>query len=262
MNPLMIIGALAGGASSVFQLIDGIKQRREANRLQERVVAAEGARPGYTRPEEAVRALTLAQQSYADPYMPGENRMLDRVSLSQNNALEAARLGGNPYASIGAAQGQADLANERIGIQSAQFRNEEENRLMNMLQMMGSYTDQEFQMNEFAPWADNYQRLLNEQRDKAQGAGQNIFQGLEGIGGIGMNLMMGRTGIGGGQSGGVDYDALQGILDKYGGGGGQGTGMMGATGTSATTMAGRIGGTQMASQLARTLQMMEMLNKI
>jgi hypothetical protein len=210
---LGIAAALSAG-SSIFQLITGAKQKKQANQLQQQLEALQNQRPEYSTPQEVLTATALSRQAFADPNMPGQGAMLDRASLSSQNAAAGAAAGGDPFGAAIAAQANLDRTNESIGAQSASFAENARINYQGQLGVLGQFRDQEYQMNEFAPWKDNYQYRLNEMRDLRQGGNQNIYGGIDGIGRVGLAALSGMSGMGG-QTG-ISAQDSAGILGRYG----------------------------------------------
>lgn len=208
--PLVLGGIAAAG--SLFNMITGIGQNQkskgflgEYNQLQEQ-------RPQYQTPEEAFRMLSLIEQQYADPTMPGQTQAVDRANQNFANTVQAGAQAGNPFAALAGAQAQADATSNNIATQAAGYQDQQRAQYMQALQMMSGYRDQEFQMNQFAPWADKTQMALNQYRDYRQAGNRNIASGIDGLSQIAL------AGMGfGNQSGGAgpDMSALQSIYQRY-----------------------------------------------
>lgn len=114
-------------------------------------------RPEYEIPAEDKAALALAKARAADPNMPGQQALEDRISLSTSNALAAGREGGNVQEVLPAIQSSENKANRELGIAAAEDQNRDLLNYQGALNQMGQRKDLEFQMNEFAPYAQNYQ---------------------------------------------------------------------------------------------------------
>lgn len=170
----MAIGAILGAAISaipaIMQTVEGTRQRRQGKQGLESL-----ERPTYQIPEALQRATQLSQQAYADPYMPGENRMLDQAGLSASNALQASILAGDGQGAITGIQANQQAAQQQIGVASAQRQLQDMTNLQQMLTMLSQAQDTQFQMNEFAPFAEQQQ----EYRDMFGAGMKNQFAGVK-----------------------------------------------------------------------------------
>jgi hypothetical protein len=134
-------------------------------------------RPKYEIPKSEREALAMAKLRAADPNMPGQQRAEDRAMLAEANAVRGAQDSGNAMEVIPAisAGTQGNLAD--ISAQSAQFQNQDLDRLDSALSRNAEYQDQEFQMNEFAPYAQKYelkQQLLGGGLENIAKAGEQF----------------------------------------------------------------------------------------
>lgn len=209
----LILGAAAAAAPAIFNLVTGIGQKNKAKRALDQYNQLQGERPQYSTPEEAYRILSMSQQAYADPNIPGQSVALDRNTQSMNNVIAASSQAGNPFAALVGAQAANNASNQDIFTQATAYKDQQRQQLFGALQTLGQYKDMEFQMNEFAPWADKTQMALNQYRDYRQAGNNNVKSGLEGIGGIGMALMGGPMGIGNPTT--PDQSQLQSIYQSY-----------------------------------------------
>lgn len=149
-------------------------------------------RPEYEIPESARQALAQARILQADKNMPGEQKALEQVGISSANATQAASQGGNVLEAISAIQGQQDRATQGVLARSEEDQRNDQNRLMQQLGIMSQYEDQKYQMNEFAPYAENQQ----ETRDLVGALSTNVsnalmHQGLKDAGGSGGGFIPG-----------------------------------------------------------------------
>lgn len=210
MDPFTLM-SIFGAVQSVFQLGTGISQQIQADKFRSEFEKLGKDRPKYSTPEEILNSLQLISQGFSDPRMAGQGRLEDLTGLNFANTVQAGVQGGDPFAVLSAAQGRADITSQEIQTRQAQMNEQERINLAQALNTVAGFKDQEWQMNEFAPWRDRYQFILNEYRDKLQAGGKNTFEGLGGLGQVGMTAMMG----GGGGSTPVDVNALMQILQKY-----------------------------------------------
>ncbi len=209
----LILGATAA-LGSVFNLVEGIGQKKKARKALAQYNNIQNERPEFQTPEEAMQILSMAYQDAASNNMPGLEVATDRNTQNLNNVIAASAQGGNPFATLVGAQAQANAGNQDLATASASFQDQQQEQLKAALQMIGGYKDMEFQMNEFAPWADKSQFALNEFRDNRQAGNQNVSSGLNGLSTIAMSML--SPGLGGSASGASPNMAgLQSIFSKY-----------------------------------------------
>lgn len=180
----------------------GASQRRQGQQMLDDAV-----RPEYQLPKEILVALNRASNRMGDARMPGETSMLGEVNQQFSNVMESASISGNPFAAIATAQANASKARRDIGDMSARFRFQEDMNIQSLLETIGKYRDQEFQMNEFAPYAEKVQRAS----DLIGAGAKNINTGmtditglasvLSGLGGSSFGSMLGSQEASGAYSG-------------------------------------------------------------
>lgn len=167
-------------------------------------------RPEYEIPDSAKQALAQARILQADQYMPGEQKAMDRAGVSSANAIRAAQESGNALESISGIQGQYDKTSQDILARSEADQRADHERLMQQLGLMSQYEDQKWQMNEFAPYAENQQ----ETRDLVGALSTNVSNAL---------LHQGLKGNSGGIVPGTENEAIEGLqptseeIGEYGG---------------------------------------------
>lgn len=211
MIPLAI-GGLMSMVPSAFKLIEGIRQRSEAKQGLEGLT-----RPEYQTPEEVQRMLNISQMRYADKFMPGMGTYMDRIEQQAANAFAQGSEAGNPFALISNIQANAGNQLANLGIQQSNFQLQNEQAYQQALMQMAGYKDQEWQMNEYAPYKEKY----TEYRDMFGAGTQNIYGGLDSLSAIGTGLL-GAFGNGGGMganAGGMgkslDADAIKSAMMNY-----------------------------------------------
>ena len=211
---MMIISALP----SLLQMGTGIGQQIQAGNLRKQLLEQDKNRPTYQTPEEAMNALQLVAQGFADPRMSGQGRLEDLSGLNLSQVVQAGVEGGNPFAMLSSGQGRADLTQQEIQARAGSMQEQERLNLAQAFNTMAGFKDQEWQMNEYAPWRDKYQFLLNEYRDKLTGGGQNTMAGASGLS---SSALAGGMMNGGG---GVNVDMLMKIFQSMSGGGSMSSG--------------------------------------
>ena len=208
--PLSILGGLTSAVPAAYQLFTGMKQQAQAGIGLSRL-----KRPEYNTPEEALRSMNVAQNRYADKFMPGQGAYTDRVEQQAANAFAQSSEAGNPFALISNIQGQSANQLRDINTQAVNQQMANEKAYQQSLGQIADYRDQEWQINKFAPYRDKY----NEFRDMYGAARQNIYGGLDSLAGIGTNLI-------GGLMGGMGKKGVNVGRGGAGGGGGMGGSLM------------------------------------
>ena len=168
-----LIQTIAGGA----QLLGGA---RRLNNLE---------RPQYEIPQEAASALTLAAQRAGDPESLAITNARRQSNLNFANAINAARLSGGGSAAAPALLAQANMQTNQIAAQQDQYRQAMEGQYMDQLGQMAQRRDMQFQMNEFAPYAQTY----NEGREMVGGGLENLYAGIGGLSSLGQLLAAGSA---------------------------------------------------------------------
>ena len=178
--PLMALAAVP----AIFQGITGLIQNRRG-----REGLANLERPEYKIPDDINAMLTMAAQRYSDPYTTGEVNAMRNIGLSGANALQAGRDSGNIGGIVPAVAAQQSAAYNRLAEQVDANKERQQAALTDMLGVRAKYKDQEWQMNQFAPYSDKYQEF----RQMVGGGEQNIFGALNNLSGIGMMLGQSRS---------------------------------------------------------------------
>jgi hypothetical protein len=171
MLGLSAIAGLLSAAPAIYQAISGTKQVAQGKLGLNNL----GPRPEYQIPNEINQMTAMARANVADPYMAGENRMLDQANQSAANAFAQSKEAGNPLAMLGSINANTNQSLNQIGIQSAQQQNMDVQALTQQLQNLANYKDQQWQMNTFAPYQDKY----SEYRDMIGAGNKNIFDALQ-----------------------------------------------------------------------------------
>lgn len=156
MDPLTMMAALQSGVAlgqSIFGAIKGTNNKR----------------PDYDIPESAKQALELAKIN-ATGQMPGYTQAKDQNNLTTANLISAGANNGNITQMLPAIAARASLNNRNLSTDNANYQAGARRELRGAYNQYGKYEDQEFQMNEFAPYAQKFQ----ESRDMV-GAGLQNF---------------------------------------------------------------------------------------
>lgn len=131
-------------------------------------------RPEYEIPDSARQALSLARIQAADPNMPGEQKAIERAGVSSANAVRAAQESGNALEATSGIQGQYDATTQNILARSEADQKNDQQRLAQQLAQMAQYEDMQYQMNEYAPYAERQQ----ETRDLVGSLSTNLSSAL------------------------------------------------------------------------------------
>jgi hypothetical protein len=137
-------------------------------------------RPEYNTPREIEEMQALSRMEYQDPLMPGELAARDRLAQSSAKAYQQASAAGNPFAAIAAIQAGQQAGDLNLSTQSAMHRAKDLEAYKRALQTTAKYRDMEFQMNEFAPYAEKAQ----EYRDMIGAGTKNVKSGISEFGGV------------------------------------------------------------------------------
>lgn len=180
----MPVPALLAAIPSIFQGITGLSQlfggQKQLNNLQ---------RPEYKMPEEINAMLTLAQAQYQDPYSTENLNAQRQIGMGAANAVMAGRDSGNLAGILPAIVGQQNQGYNQAAQMMEATKERQMANLSNMLGIRAKYKDQEWQMNKFAPYQDQY----NEARERIGAGQQNIFGALGGLSSIGQMLFSGQN---------------------------------------------------------------------
>lgn len=113
-----------------------------------------GKRPKREIPQSAREALAISKLQAASPYAPGYGQAREGIEVATANALAAAQASGNPAAAVQGIVGQQQAASRELTAQNLQYQAGAQQRLQGALGAMAEEEDRQFQINEFAPYAD------------------------------------------------------------------------------------------------------------
>lgn len=164
MNPLLLsaIPTLFQGITGAIQLAGGKKALKNLER------------PEYAMPGDVNSMLTLAAQEAGQPYSQAQLNAMNQNGLSAANMAASARDAGQGAAFAPAIAAREQASNMAIAAQADDMRRVNMARLSDMLGVRAKYKDQEWQMNRFAPYMDNY----NEARERIGAGQENLFGAL------------------------------------------------------------------------------------
>jgi len=179
----LLAGALIGGGISLAKGLFGAVQSAKANKGIKRLLNNPVT---YTRPEEYAKQLAMREQGLSGD-LPGRGLMEQNIGLASASARGAAEKGAissNTYMkSVGDIYSKQLAAFRDLGIQSAQWKDQQKDKYESTLQQGAGYSDTEFEMNKLRPW----EQKMNMYQSQKQSGGANLWSGLEGIGTSAMN---------------------------------------------------------------------------
>lgn len=122
---------------------------------------SKGDRPEYEIPPALRESLALARLNVADPNAPGYGQAKAQADLTLSNQLAAAQQQGNPQESIQALAGAQQKTMRDLEMYNQQSQQQDYAGLQGELGKLQQAQDLQFQMNEFAPYADRAQQSKN-----------------------------------------------------------------------------------------------------
>ena len=171
------VGMGLGAATNIAKGIWGISQFRKGNKDFKSLMANQ---PVYKRPEEYAQELEMRKQMAAQQQLPGQGYIEQNIGGATSQALSAAEKGAissNVYQkSVGDILQKQINAFQDLGLQSAQWQQQQKENLMGTMQRGAGYSDQEFQFNKLQPW----EMRMNDAVSRRQAGGQMMFGGAEG----------------------------------------------------------------------------------
>ena len=139
-------------------------------------------RPTYQIADAAKRSLAVAQ-ARKNRNMPGFDNQKENINAATGNAVSLAKQSGNPLLAISSIQENENNANMNLVARNEEYRDRVETQYSNALLNFAQYQDQQWQMNEFAPYADKF-NMYND----LLGAGiKNITGGIGDMGSIALS---------------------------------------------------------------------------
>lgn len=144
--PAVMIPSLISGGVGLAQTIGG-------------ALGSFGAkRPKYEIPESLKQSVALARIRTQDPYAPGYTQAKENLDLAAANALYASQQSGNAQIGLGEIVGQTEAGYRNLQEQNIQSQQRDISEYQSALGEMAKAEDLQFQMNEFAPYAQKYQQ--------------------------------------------------------------------------------------------------------
>lgn len=171
--PILAVAALASAGSSAFQFINGIKQSRQAAKINP-------VRPQYQIPD-AVNQATGVAQNMANSAMPGFGQNLAKLGANTASTVRAAQESGsanNALAVIAAAGDSQNNATNNLYTQNAQFQRQGAQALISQLGTKAQYEDKAWDYNQRKP----YEEAAAAKAALTQAGATNTMNGLAGLG--------------------------------------------------------------------------------
>ncbi|MGL4333956.1 MAG: hypothetical protein ACRCSC_02710 [Lactococcus garvieae] len=131
-------------------------------------------RPDYQIPAAVQQGLAI-QQAKANGDMPNYAQARADVGLGTANVVNASRDAGNPLLNVTNIQAQENKAMNNLNAQNAAYKEQQAQLLQRSLDNYGQYEDQQWQMNEFAP----YKEVENFSEDLFGAGIKNIMGGVD-----------------------------------------------------------------------------------
>ena len=161
--------------ASILQTGYGIYQSVDAsNKL------ANLQRPEYETPGEINQIKSLARTAYGDPSFAGQQAAQDRLDQQAATAYQQSSVAGNPFAAIAGIQAGQQAGQQNLNTFAAQQQQQDLMSYQRALQTAAPYTETEFQLNELAPYLDQFQ----ESRDQFGAGTKNIYGGTRSLGSV------------------------------------------------------------------------------
>lgn len=157
--PAFAIPAIISGVTGAGQLIAGAMS------------AASNKRPDYQIPSALRQSVALARAQVQDPYAPGYGQAKDNLDLAAANAVYASQQSGNAQIGLGEIVGQTESGLRELQAMNAKDQKGDIQDYRVALAQYAQAQDTQFQMNEFAPYAQRAQ----ESRDVFGAGLENIM---------------------------------------------------------------------------------------
>lgn len=156
MIPMIMQGALGAG-----QAIGGLMGLRD--------------RPEYEIPDALKQSVALARARVSNPYMEGYTQATEQLDLQTANAIRAAQESGNAQEAIAGVAGAQQRGASDLARMNEESQRRDIDSLVSVLGSLSQAQDQEWQMNEFAPFADS----SREARDVFGAGMENLYGALD-----------------------------------------------------------------------------------
>jgi hypothetical protein len=173
---LLAASAIINGGIGVAKGIYGAFQTAKANKGIKNLIANPVT---YKRPEEYQVELE-ARKASLNGELPGMGQIKDNISSAGASAMNSAEKGAISSNSYGRAVG--DIYSKQIqafqdlGVQSAQWRDQQKEKYMSTLEKGANYSDTEWYQNKKSPW----DTAMNVATGNKQAGMTNLFGGVEG----------------------------------------------------------------------------------
>ena len=201
--PAFAIPSIIAGVTGAGQVLGGL------------FGALGNKRPEYEIPESLRQSVALARLKVQDPNAPGYSQAREQLDLTAANALYAAQQSGGAQIGLGEVVGQTEAGARHLQQMNVEDQARDVERYQSSLGELAQAEDVQFQMNEFAPYAQRAQ----ESRDVFGAGLENIMLGAReyglyktALGGGGRATTAGGGTAGAGGIGNLGPDELAAIL--------------------------------------------------
>lgn len=171
-----LIEGVVGGAKFIESLVNNDKAKKEAAKLK-------ASRPKLGRDALADENLAFAKSELANGMSAkAEKAYNDIADRDFSSSLSSILKGGGNLNSIGDIYGSKEQGRQNLALMKDQLRLNQINNEVRASQAVSERNDQQFQFNEWMPWADDAQANAQAR----QGAQAGIWNGLQTAGGAAM----------------------------------------------------------------------------
>lgn len=178
IDPMTLSLILAGAKTGL-----GALQAYKGNKAAKSAIRSE-----YEIPSAVNEQLKLAKAQALQTQLPGQSQIESNISGGVQTGIRAAKESGDPVAmmaTISALNANQNQAYNQLGVQGAQFKQQNMANLQNVLGNYGQYQDKAFGYNKDEPYRNKAAAA-----EALKGSGiQNIASGLSDAAGIGMQSM-------------------------------------------------------------------------
>ncbi len=151
-----IAGAAISGVDGLFKLGTAIAQLVHGKKLQKELDAQ--GRPVMTTPEAFTEKEGMARSQYLDPRFAGQSAMEDQAKATAANQVgkiqDTAGSGAGALTAMLAGNGQLQNNLTNIGVQGAQFQQQDLAKLMGLLGEKSQLQQQQWDFNKWQPYAE------------------------------------------------------------------------------------------------------------
>lgn len=187
-----IAGLVVALGLGAYKVIDGENQKKKARRAE-----AKNQRPDYTIPEYEFDNLNLLESRAGQGLSDSAKRLATQNNeRGLNAALGALFRGGGDVNNISPLLQRYTDSSNRLAVMDDEARLRNINNLIAQRQRMSNLTDKRWQVNQYAPWADEQQRIAQQRAMGQQAVNEGINTAASGVTGY-LGSTQGQTAING-----------------------------------------------------------------